>query len=145
MRRFFLCFLLCLMPLRLWAGAWMPMAQSGSHHQPTQAQTLSVQHTAVEAMDGAMLGAMQSAMVGAVVAHDCHEGPAQSPVASEDAKAPADCHETSCQLCGVCHQSANLALWPWLAPVLSSDSLPVAASHQPTGQVFSPPIKPPIS
>lgn len=129
------------MPLRLWAGAWMPMAQSGAQHQPTQSQTSILQHTAVDEM----VGAMDGAMVGEVVAHDCHQDPAQSPAASDDAKAPADCHEASCQLCGVCHQSANLALWPWALPVLQTDALPVGESHQRAGQAFSPPINPPIS
>jgi hypothetical protein len=133
MRRFFLCFLLCLMPLRLWAGAWMPMVQSGSQI-PTMA-----------ALHHSMPPAAVDVAADAVVAHDCHEDTAQAPAAAEGGKATGECHEASCQLCGVCHQSANLAWWPWALPVFQSDALPVGESHQPAGQAFSPPIKPPIS
>jgi hypothetical protein len=129
MRRFFLCFLLCLMPLRLWAGAWMPMAESSAHAVPTPTHTMAVDHAVTEVN----------------AAHDCHQVDGAPVMATTAAMPEADCHDASCQLCGVCHQSAGLAVWPAVLPVVQSYALPVGESHQPAGLAFSPPIKPPIS
>ena len=128
MRRYFLCFLLCLMPLRLWAAAWMPMAESSAHHQ-AQSNASAMQHAGVEAN----------------AAHDCHEGVAPSQVSNDDATTQTDCHDATCQLCGVCHQSASLAVWPTLLPMFQSHARPIGEARQPAGQATSPLIKPPIS
>jgi hypothetical protein len=129
MRRFFLCFLLCLMPLRLWAGAWMTMPESSAHHLPTQVHASAMPQAGLEAQ----------------AAHDCHESMAPSQAVSDDAHPRADCHDATCQLCGVCHQSATLAWWPLVLPVFQSHPLPIGEARQPAGRATSPLIKPPIS
>jgi hypothetical protein len=105
------------------------MAGSSTHPAPTQTQTMAVQHAVVD--------------VNAV--HDCHEVDGAPEMAALAAMPEADCHDASCQLCGVCHQSASLAVWPAVLPGVQSYALPVGESQQPAGQAFSPPIKPPIS
>jgi hypothetical protein len=130
MRRFVLCFLLCLMPLRLWAGVWMPMAQSASHH-PAGSVQLAQAHSA----------------------HDCHEAvvepmhhQAHGQVAeSESALQKADCHDGSCLLCSVCHQSASLAVWPLMLPVTQAQAWPVGALWMHVAHTPAPLTKPPIS
>lgn len=134
MRRLFLCFLLCLMPLRLWAGAWMmPMAVSLAHH--TEAVVNQAPH--------------------ADVAHDCHDtlalaGSAHEAHGTHDAVADAgvqkaDCHDGACQLCGVCHQSASLMAVPLVLPVFQTHPLPGGGPQPHAAVVSSPLIKPPIS
>lgn len=134
MRRLFLCFMLFLMPLRLWAGAWMPILESGSH--PLDAVTVAIpaQHTEMP------------------VAHDCHEAMAESltqdhaPLALHDAVIQqADCHDGHCQLCGVCHQGLSLTAWPLVLPVLQAHPLPVSAFWVHMARTSAPLTKPPIS
>ena len=141
MRRFVLCFLVCLLPLRLWAGAWMPMVQGLAPPQSAAVLTSSAHHPAAQ-VDAEH--------------HDCHD----APLAVQAMEAPAaadvlgaltgdvqhsDCHDGSCSLCGVCHQSAHVAVWPWVVSVPRSYSLPLGPPRQPAGQAFAPPLKPPIS
>jgi hypothetical protein len=132
MRRLVLCFLLFLMPLRLWAGVWMPMAPSAL--QAGLAQVAVTAHLEVETL------------------HDCHEA---QPVSLHDAYLPqpetldlngqkADCHDATCQLCGVCHQSANLAVWPVMGLVFQAHPQPVGATLVPIVRTAPPLIKPPI-
>ena len=132
MRRFFLCFLLCLMPLRLWAGVWMPTASSGSHHAP------ALEHVSLA----------QSAEPG--MAHNCHQAMTGS---AHEAKAPtsldtvvqkADCQDGTCQLCSVCHQSASPVAWPVFLPVFQAHPLPVGASLAHVVRTSPPLTKPPI-
>jgi hypothetical protein len=133
MRRFFICFLLILMPLRLWAGVWMPMAKIASHD------------------DSQSVHVIQNAQV--QTAHDCHEtsaesvhgsnAPAQTPTDATAQKT--DCHDGTCQLCAVCHQSANLFLWPLLMAVSPAHTLPMGVSSSHPLRTAPPLIKPPIS
>lgn len=132
MRRAFLCFLLFLMPLRLWAGVWMPMAPSTAH--PAHAMVPVTAHAEVEAL------------------HNCHEAQAllvhnahlPQPETPDSNGHKADCHDATCQLCGVCHQSANLAVWPAIAAVFQAHSQPVGATLAPVVRSAPPLIKPPI-
>jgi len=136
MRRFFLWFLLCLMPLRLWAGAWMPMAQTAAHLGP---QSLSVTHVAQA--------------VQAPTQHDCHEAAAKpapeahasAAMSIETTAQKSDCQDGTCQLCGVCHQSASLPAWPVLASIFQSHALPVGAALTHVARTAPPLTKPPIS
>ena len=135
MRRLFLCFLLCLMPLRLWAGVWMSLSDSGAYHLPGSAHVSLVQTSEADAV------------------HDCHEARAgtlheahaqpQAPLDSAAQKA--DCHDGSCQLCGVCHQSASLLAWPQSVAVAQTHPLPPGVPMAPAGHTFAPLTKPPIS
>lgn len=61
------------------------------------------------------------------------------------ATAPADCHDGSCQLCGVCHQSASLTAMPLVLPVFPTHALPGAVPQLHAAGVASLLIKPPIS
>jgi hypothetical protein len=139
MRRLFFCFLLCLMPLRLWAGVWMPLAPNGWHHTPTP--------TAV----GAAASGVQTAL--AQVGHDCHEpvplasheAPTHSTDVADSGPQKADCHDGTCQLCGVCHQTASLMPWVLVVPVVQIHPQPIGAFVAPLAQPAQPLIKPPIS
>lgn len=130
MRRLFLCFLLCLMPLRLWAGVWMPMAQSPVQHGPHNVKV--TQQSPADA------------------AHDCHESSAKSghhaalETPPDTAAQKTDCHDGTCQLCGVCHQSAGLATWPVLVPIFQAHALPLGVSVAHVARAAPPLIKPPI-
>ena len=134
MRRFYLCFLLCLMPLRLWAGAWMPMPVSGSHHLAVLPTANSVQHTETHE------------------AHDCHEAMAEplteahAQLSLNDVAVQADdCHDGHCQLCGVCHQGLSLTSWPLVLPVFQAHPLPISTSWMHLARRSAPLTKPPIS
>ena len=134
MRRFFLYFLLCLMPLRLWAGAWMPSVQSGSHHLTVLAAVSPAQPTEAPA------------------SHDCHEAMAEplpethAQLAPLDAPAQqADCQDGNCKLCGVCHQGLSLTTWPLVLPVFQAHPLPVSAAWVHLARASAPLTKPPIS
>jgi hypothetical protein len=134
MRRLFLCFLLCLMPLRLWAGAWMPMSESGAPQLGALTAASQVQHTE------------------AFAAHDCHEAMAEplpethAQLALHDVPVQAaDCHDDHCQLCGVCHQGLSLTAWPLVLPVLQAHPLPVSASWVHLARTSALLTKPPIS
>jgi hypothetical protein len=134
MRRLFLCFLLCLMPLRLWAGAWMPMAQTGVHPAAVLATASPAQHTQ------------------AIASHDCHEATAE-PLPQTHAQLAlhavpvqaADCHDGHCQLCSVCHQGLSLTAWPLVVPVFQAHLLPVSATWAHEARMSGPLTKPPIS
>jgi hypothetical protein len=134
MRRLFICFLLCLMPLRLWAGAWMPISESGSHHPTVLATVSPAQHTETPA------------------AHDCHGVMAQTlpeteaqPASLNTAAQQTDCHDDHCQLCGVCHQGLSLTAWPLVMPAFQAQPLPVSAAWARVASTSAPLIKPPIS
>lgn len=150
MRRFVLCLLLCLMPMRLWAGAWMPTVQGLEHPQPTAVLTSSAHHPA------ALMDAGHPAALVGGEHHGCHDTPLvvqamESLVATEvfgalgEDSQHSDCHDGTCQWCGVCHQSAHVAVWPWFLPVHPSYSLPLGPLRQSAGQAFALPLKPPIS
>jgi hypothetical protein len=135
MRRVFLCFLLCLMPLRLWAGAWMPTVEALSHPafatptdstvQPGEAHATHHGHeTQSEAMNMA------------------HAQPAWLTDASDG---NADCHDGTCQLCGVCHQSLSLLVWALPLPVFQAHPLPISTMWAHVARMSAPLIKPPIS
>lgn len=135
MRRLFLCLLLCLLPLRLWAGVWMSLSDSGAHHLAAPAHLSLTQATETDAV------------------HDCHgaaagtlhEAQVQPQVPLDTAVQKTDCHDGTCQLCGVCHQSANLAVWPRVAPVAQAHPLPPGVSMAPAAHLSAPLTKPPIS
>ena len=134
MRRLFLCFLLCLMPLRLWADAWMPISESGSPHLAVMTTASPGQHTEV------------------LAAHDCHEAMAEpmpethAQLALHDGPGQAaDGHDGHCQLCGVCHQGLSLTAWPLVLPVFHAHSLPVSAAWAQVASTSVPLTKPPIS
>lgn len=168
MRRLFLCFLLCLMPLRLWAGVWMPMAQAAAHHPQTDVSATPAPHAgAAHDCHGAQvvgaaghaahgMHAMTDAQAwqGTPQAHSALAHLAQAPevavaveadVDADLATAPADCHDGSCQLCGVCHQSASLTAMPLVLPVFPTHALPGAVPQLHAAGVSSLLIKPPIS
>ena len=134
MRRLFLCFLLCLMPLRLWAGAWMPMPESGSSHLAVLSAAGPAQHSEVP------------------VVHDCHEAmsePLPDDIAQlalhDSAVQAADCHDGHCQLCGVCHQGLSLTTRHLVQPGVQAHPLPVSASWVHRARTSAPLTKPPIS
>lgn len=165
MRHLFICFLLCLMPLRLWAGVWMPMAQGAAHHPQTGVSANPTPHA------GAAHDCHGAQVVG-VAGHEAHGTHAMTdaqalsavPQASEAlvdvaqgleaggdaaavdvAQATADCHDGTCQLCGVCHQSASLTAMPLVLPVFPTHALPAGGPQPPAAGVSVPLIKPPIS
>ena len=134
MRRLFLCFLLCLMPLRLWAGSWMLTSEIGLPHLEVLTTASPDQHTEV------------------IDAHDCHEVTAEpltethAQIALHDMPVQsADCHDDHCQLCGVCHQGLSLTAWPLVMPVFQAHPLPVSATWAHVARMSAPLIKPPIS
>jgi hypothetical protein len=134
MRRLFFCFLLCLMPFRLWAGAWMPISESSSPQLAVQTTASPAQHTEALAL------------------HSCHEAMAdllpETHAQLELHNVPvqaADCHDDLCQLCGVCHQGLSLTAWPLVMPVFQAHPLPVSASWAHVASMSAPLIKPPIS
>ena len=139
MRRLFFCFLLCLMPLRLWAGVWMPLAQNGLHHTPIPTPAAAV--------------ASGAQTTSAEVGHDCHEAvtlashEAQTHVTdlADAGEQKADCHDGTCQLCAVCHQTASLMHSASLVPVVQIHPQPIGAFVAPLAQPAQPLIKPPIS
>ncbi|MEK7346806.1 MAG: hypothetical protein AAB176_14090 [Pseudomonadota bacterium] len=146
MRRLFLCFLLCLMPLRLLAGVWMPMAQGLAYplEAPVSASLAShadAGHAGHEFMDMAVAGSAHK-MHEAHALHELHEVPN---TAVDAAASKADCHDGGCQLCGVCHQSANLMVWPWGLAVVQAQPVPETVPQPQAAMVLSPLIKPPIS
>jgi hypothetical protein len=114
------------MPLRLWAGVWMPMA-----------------HTA--ALPAEALASV--AVVHDAAAHPCHDThtpeSTPAPQATSGAHDP-DCHDGACQLCGVCHQSVGLTAWPLALAVFQVHPQPLGL-HPLHAAVASPPLtKPPI-
>ena len=137
MRRFFLCFLLCLMPLRLWAGAWMPMPESGSHLLAVLSTAGSAQHNEMP------------------VGHNCHEAMADpltedlAQISLHDAGVQAadghDGHDGHCQLCGVCHQGLSLTSLHLVQPDILAHPLPLSASWVHRAHTSVPLTKPPIS
>ena len=141
MHRIFLCFLLCLMPLRLWAGAWMPVVQGGSHHAAVVTSVSSTQHAqADEGHD-----CHEAMAASAPEAHATHAVHAQPTAQADPGGQNADCHDGTCQLCGVCHQSVSLTAWPLVLPVFQAHPLPVGASLAHLARTAPPLIKPPIS
>lgn len=122
------------MPLRMWAGAWMPIPEIGSHRLAATATVSAAQHSKTPA------------------AHDCHEvtaeplqkGHAQRAL-HDAAVQQADCHDGHCQLCGVCHQGLSLTAWPVVLPVFQVHPLPVSASWVHLARTSAPLTKPPIS
>ena len=141
MRRFFICFLLCLMPLRLWAGVWMPMAENFAFTSPVQA---SMSH---EGMDHKGM--------------TCHEGMETSEplkagsldlaaestgdLVTDVAMQKGACHDGHCQFCGVCHQTASPVVWTFTVSVSQSHPLPLSVLRHDAGVASPPLIKPPIS
>ena len=122
------------MPLRLWAGAWMPISESSSHHLTVQTAATPAEH--IEVLD----------------AHDCHEVTADplkeihAQVALHDVPVQsADCHDELCQLCGVCHQGLSLTAWPFVMPVFQAHPLPISTTWAHVARMSAPLIKPPIS
>lgn len=132
MRRLFLCFLLCLMPLRLWAGVWMPVESGASHHN------LESANLAHQTEIGADHGCHE------VMAALTHDDNAQLSSTAQTTGQKAEGHDATCQLCGVCHQSANLAVWHAMAPVFQVHQQPVGAILTPIVRTPPPLIKPPI-
>lgn len=133
MRRLFLCILLLTMPLRLLAGAWMPMAQDASHHAADNALVSLAQHSELPDV------------------RDCHESTVQTLPETDAQPAPfnisapqADCQDGNCQLCGVCHQGLSLTTWPLVMPLFQAHPLPVNASWAHAALMSAPLIKPPI-
>jgi hypothetical protein len=135
MRRIFLCFLLFLMPLRLWAGAWMPTAEAVLH----QAFATTTDSTGQPAEAHATPDCHETMSVSTDEAHAQPAGLADTSLAN------ADCHDGKCQLCGVCHQSASLSAWPLLLPGFMAHPLPVSATGSHAARMSAPLIKPPIS
>ncbi len=156
------------MPLRLWAGVWMPMAQGAAHHPQTRVSATPAPHAgAAHDCHGAQVvgGAEHAAhsmhavteaqaFLGTPQAHTALAHVAQAPEApvaveadvdADLAIAPADCHDGSCQLCGVCHQSASLMAMPLVLPVFPTHALPGAVPQLHAAGVASLLIKPPIS
>jgi hypothetical protein len=131
MRRFFLCFLLCLMPLRLWAGAWMPT---------------------VEALSNQVFATTTDSTGQPGATHDCHqamsepknEAHAQPASLADTSVENAECHDGTCQLCGVCHQSVSLSVWALPLPVFQAHPLPISTTWAHVARMSAPLIKPPI-
>jgi hypothetical protein len=130
------------MPLRLWAGAWMPMAESVVH--PVQALvSVSQGHP-----DG--------------TSHDCHETSSVLTPAAQLAQfkqvtqltheaavdacgQTTECHDGACQLCGVCHQSASPVTLAFALPGVQVHPLPGVTAQHRAATAQAPLIKPPIS
>ena len=99
MRRFLMWMMICLLPLRLWAGDAMAV-----QHAPPAAHMVAVE-VAVD--------------VAAQDAHPCHGS--EGPAASDMHHSPADnsAHGGACGDCSVCHGPlAGLAVPAWTAPAL---------------------------
>ena len=151
MRRFFICFLLCLMPLRMWASAWMPMAENtafatavqasmnheGMHHEGMNHASLTHEgvacHEALQAIEPQESGSMGFAAL------------ADQDVAADVAMQKGACHDGHCQFCGVCHQTASPMGLTFVKPVFKSYPLPLSVLRYEAGVVSPPLIKPPIS
>lgn len=131
MNRLFVCFLLCLMPLRLWAGAGMNVTGHAGH----------------------LSQAPQQARLAADMVHPCHETVAEAfHEADEQLPAPEDtvhlkagCQDGACQLCAVCHQSTGPAAWLWLQPQTLVHPLPASPLWAHAVCISSPLTRPPIS
>lgn len=144
MRRLFLCFLLCLMPLRLWAGVWMPMAASFAHHTEAAVSANQAPH-ADAAHDGHDALAPAGSAHEVHEAHKSHDAHGTHDAVADAAVQKADCHDGACQLCGVCHQSVSLTAWPQVVPVFQAHPQPGAEPQPHAAMAASPLIKPPIS
>ncbi len=145
------------MPLRLLAGVWMPMAQGtplGMAHHPeatvsaSQAPLAQAAHDCHEAVPAEMTGAVEGLVH---QRHNAHEGHQVQPghelqnTAVDAVATKADCHDGSCQLCGVCHHSGSLMAVPWALPIAQAQPWPVAVPQAHAAMVLPPLIKPPIS
>jgi hypothetical protein len=73
-----------------------------------------------------------------------HEDQSHAPVVADIGAQKADCHDGTCQLCGVCHQTASLMPWAFVLPVIQIHSQPIGAFVAPLAQHAQPLIKPPI-
>ncbi|MEY4447046.1 MAG: hypothetical protein RLZZ433_61 [Pseudomonadota bacterium] len=116
----------------------MPLTQDGLQHKSTP----------ISAAAEATL--VKTAL--SEVAHECHEPMVQvshedqshAPVVADIGAQKADCHDGTCQLCGVCHQAASLMPWAFVLPVIQIHSQPIGAFVAPLAQHAQPLIKPPI-
>lgn len=146
MRRFFICFLLCLMPLRMWASAWMPMTESMAFSSAAQA---SMNHEGMnhEAMHLANLNCHETAKASApqqegAIDHAAHSG---QDLVVDVAMQKDACHDGHCQFCGVCHQSASPVDLKFVALEVQGYPLPLSVLSLEAGVASPPLIKPPIS
>ena len=146
MRRFFICFLLCLLPLRMWASAWMPMTENTAF---TSAVHASMNH---EGMNHEGMHPANQSCHEALQATELLEANTLGLVAQSDPNPATDvamqkgaCHDGHCQFCGVCHQTASPLGLTLVVPVFQSHPLPLSALRHPVGVASAPLIKPPIS
>ena len=151
MRRFFICFLLCLMPLRMWASAWMPMTENTAF---TSAVHASMNHEGMnhEGMNHASLTHGGVACHEALQSSEPQEPGSMGLAAISDQDVAVDvsmqkeaCHDGHCQFCGVCHQTASPVGPTFVVPVFQSHSLPLSVLRHPAGVASPPLIKPPSS
>lgn len=153
MRRLFLCFLLCLMPLRLWAGVWMPVTPgvvaqptAGVHLDPAHHTPSHADHDCHEAVGAGVQRAFDAHDADAgYAAHAAHAAHGQATTPTDSGVHSADCHDGTCQLCGVCHQSASLTAWPVVLPVFQAHPVPVGVLWGHVARTPPPLTKPPIS
>ncbi len=146
MRRIFICFLLCLMPLRMWASAWMPMTENTAF---TSAVHASMNHEGMhhEGMNHANQSCHEALQASGPLEANTLGLAAQSvPNSATDvAMQKGACHDGHCQFCGVCHQTASPLGLTFVVPVFQSHPLPLSALRHPIGVASPPLIKPPIS
>lgn len=116
MRRCLLLLMICLLPLRLWAGDAMAM-----HHAPA--------------------ATLETVMAVAADAHPCHGAEASPDVTGQtDAGTP---HSGACGDCSVCHgPMAGLALPGWATPALPA-ALPHTLGWSAVSAQEPPQFKPP--
>jgi mono/diheme cytochrome c family protein len=122
MRRFLMWMMICLLPLRLWAGDAMAV----QHTQPAA-------HAAV--------------LVAAQDAHPCHGTDAAATEAAAGTDKASNTaiteHGSTCGDCSVCHGPlAGLALPTWAAPALP-DGVPQALGWSALSASALPHLKPP--
>lgn len=151
MRRIFICFLLCLMPLRMWASAWMPMTENTAF---TSAVHASMKHEGMnhEGMNHEGMHHANQSCHEALQASEPLEANTLGLAAQSDPNPATDvamqkgaCHDGHCQFCGVCHQTASPLGLTFVVPVFQSHPLPLSALRHPIGVASPPLIKPPIS
>lgn len=128
MRTLWLCLLIALMPLRLWAGSAM-----------------LVEHAA------APVGATVQALA---ADHPCHTPPALAQVPhalhidhahAPDGASQPDTKHLSCTACDLCHTVAHPLVTAWLALQVAPQPPPAHRAAAPANARLAPAFKPPIA
>lgn len=122
MRTVWLCLLIALLPLRLWAGSAMLVEHPGAATAPT---------VAVQA-----------------AAHPCHETAEAAPdiprMSTDDHAASAEQH-AGCLHCDICHSVAHPFVALWTGSTAAPHATPVHRAHASLNTGITPSFKPPIA